>query len=270
MRNQYPRRFSIGFVTATLLVSSACSTTVNLPEKSTLPEVPDYVKVPHPAGFDLADLKAIFYSPLAPKGALGEFADTCDEEFKKLSDATRVPDERRKGAEELVPTDPERMHWCFYAKISRLQEVLQGDTTWGTRQKRVLEAFSFISPVAKAYLDVYHDSRYLRWATQYYSKISEWVFFKKVVPTPGSTVANVNNSRTALEPWVAVDQSKTDHSIFAKYGITLAPTIAGSGGVNPTAAPAINQTVAEEIPQKDTSSRVPASVVEPVQEESVH
>ena len=261
MRAQYPFRISIGFATVTLLLSGACSTTVPLPQKPDLPVVPDYVKVPHPAGFDLADLKLIFFSPLAPKAVLGEFADTCDEDYKKLSEMTKIPDERRKAAEELVTTDPERMHWCFYTKISKLQEVLQGDTTWSTRQKKVLETFEFLSPIGKAYMEVYHDSRYLRWATQYYSKISEWVFFRKVVPTAENTVFAVANARNSLEPWVAVSQEKIENSVFAKYGITMAPTIAGSGGVDPTAPPTITQDMAGTDEQKkvDEAARVPAS-----------
>jgi hypothetical protein len=204
-----------------------CSSTVVVKEAE-LPVVPEYVKVPHPAGFDQADLQAIFHSPLAPKAALGEFADTCDDEFKKLAQVTQSKEEKKKGAMELVTQDPERMHWCFYAKIVRLQETLQGNTTWNTRQKKVVETFAFLSPVANAYLDIYHDSRYLRWASMYYSKISEWVFFKKVVPTPDSTLVLVNSAHSDLEPWVPMKTDKDKESVFAKYGITLAPTIASS------------------------------------------
>ncbi len=248
------RQFSaIPLGLAVALLSSSCTTTVVLPEKIALPEVPEYVKVPHPAGFDLADLKAIFYSPLAPKAVLGEFADTCDDDFRKLAKVTNVPAEKKKGAVELVTQDPQKMHWCFYSKIARLQDTIQGDTTWGVRQKKVLEAFEFISPIANAYLTIYHDSRYLRWATQYYSKISEWVFYKKVVPSPEGSLAQIQNARTDLEPWIPLSAKKAEpDSVFEKYGLSLEPTIAGSGevkGVSPI--------------YKD-ETRAPASVSKPV------
>ncbi len=265
-----------------LMLLAGCSSTVTVSEKIPLPEVPEYVKVPHPAGFELADLKAIFFSPLAPKGVLGEFGDTCDDEFKKLSQLTTSKDDIRKGAVELVTQDPERMHWCFYAKISKLQDTIQGDTTWNTRQKKVLDTFGFLGPIANAYVDVYKDSRYLRWAALYYSKISEWVFFKKVNPTPDSTLNFVQNSRSDLEPWVQVQKTNgqvTTTSVFSKYGISLAPTIAGSGQVNPlnsnitqnpetTQDPAVTTPVtapatAEAVPTEDPS-RAPASATKAV------
>jgi hypothetical protein len=229
-----------------------CSSTVVVKDSTPLPVVPEYVKVPHPAGFDQADLQAIFHSPLAPKAVLGEFADTCDDEFRKLGQATHSIDEKKKGAMELVTQDPERMHWCFYAKIVRLQETLQGNTTWNTRQKKVVTTFEFLSPVANAYLELYHDSRYLRWASMYYSKISEWVFFKKVVPTPDSTLTLVKNAHSDLEPWVPLktESEKNQDSVFAKYGITLAPTIASSQD------PMQN----ESQTPGDGDNRVPASV----------
>src|SRR5690606_23515181 len=139
-----------------------------------IPEVPEYVKVPHPTAFDLTSLRAIFSSPLAPQNVTTAFTDKCDLEYRKLLEASNSKEERQKGAIELVSSDPERMHWCFYGKISKLQETLQTDTTWGQRQKEVLKTFMFLSPIANAFLAAYHDSRYLRWATQYYGKISEW------------------------------------------------------------------------------------------------
>jgi len=216
-----------------MVITTGCSSTTVVQEKPAIPEVPEYVKVPHPVNFELASLRAIFYSPLAPQDVQGEFSEKCDSEFMKLAEASNSLEERQKAAVELVSGDPERMHWCFYGKVSKLQEVLQGDTTWTQRQKKVFDTFIFISPVANAFLDVYHDSRYLRWATQYYSKISEWVFFRKVTPGPESTMAIVQGAGNSnLEPWIPVDTktSKKD-SVFTKYGISLSPTIAG--GENP-------------------------------------
>ncbi len=234
-----------------ITVTNGCSSTTVVQEKPTIPEVPEYVKVPHPVSFELASLRAIFYSPLAPKDVQGEFSKICDSEFQKIVEASTSLEERQKAAVELVSGDPERMHWCFYSKISKLQETLQGDTTWSERQKKVFEVFTFLSPTANAFLDVYHDSRYLRWATQYYTKISEWVFFRKVIAGPETTMAIIQGAGNSnLEPWMPVDTkiSKKD-SVFTKYGISLSPTVAS--GTNPL----------------DQTARVPASK-DPVVEEA--
>ena len=221
------------FAALSIAIAAGCSSTTVVHEAPPIPEVPEYVKVPHPVSFELASLRAIFFSLLAPKDVQGEFSQNCDHEFQKLAQISTSLEERQKAAVELVTGDPERMHWCFYGKISKLQETLQGDTTWNERQKKVFQTFTYLSPVANAFLDVYHDSRYLRWATQYYSKISEWVFFRKVIPGPENTLAIVQNaSASNLEPWIPMDTkaSKKD-SVFSKYGITFTPSIAS--GVNP-------------------------------------
>ncbi len=238
-------------VLLTLIGCGACSSPMVMPEKTPLPEVPEYAKVPHPAGFELVDLKAIFLSPMAPTAVLGEFADTCDETFKKLTKVTQSHDELSKGTQELVAQDPERMHWCFYAKISRLQDSLQSDTTWSSRQKKVLETFEFLSPVANAYLNQFHDSRYYRWASLYYSKVSEWVFFRKVTPTAENTQTIMATSRTELEPWVPVEKETKTGSILTKYGISLMPSVATG-----PATKVESKTIAAE------TKREPASVEE--------
>ena len=174
------KEISLQLLTAIIvLISSGCASAP--PHPITLPAISEYSQAPHPSGFELAQLNEIFNSPQAPKAALGEFADTCDEEYKKLSQTTPSTSThgQKKSALELVKKDPEMMHWCFYAKISRLQDYLQRDTSWSARQKKVLEAFEFLSPIANAFQTAYHDDRYLSWSTHYYSKISEWVFFKK-------------------------------------------------------------------------------------------
>lgn len=210
------------------ILSASCATTQVVRTPAPLPELPAYSRVPHPNGFDLADLKAIFFHPTAPAAVRESFADQCDSDFRKLAGVTPLKFERSSGALELVSTKPEDMHWCFYSKILKLQELLQGDSTWTERQNRVIETFEFLTPVANAFLDHYHDSRYLRWASQYYSKISEWVFFRKVNPTPENTLLLTAGTRTSIEPWVAPASGSKEPSVFAKYGLSLMPSVAGA------------------------------------------
>jgi len=159
MKNE-GRKLALTLVIGGLL--SACSSTTLVQEQPVLPEVPEYVKVPHPINFELSSLKSIFYHPLAPQDVTGAFAATCDEDFQKIAAATNSNEERSKAAVELVAIDPEKMHWCFYSKLSLLQDNLQADTTWSQRQKKVFDAFEFIAPVANAFQESFHDSRYLR------------------------------------------------------------------------------------------------------------
>ena len=249
----------LGIALSTLTVG--CST-VTVEEGTHLPEVPEYVKVPHPVGYEMVDLKAMLLSPLAPKGVLGEFADTCDDEYRKLSVTTVSKEDLKRGAEELVTKDPERLHWCFYAKLSRLQDIVTSDATWSVRQRKVLETYNFLSPVANAYVNIYQDSRYLRWASIYYSKISEWVFFKAVSPGPENTLMMVNTQKTDLEPWVPAKntgQAMASGSVFEKYGIELAPDTKKK--TNPVAEVAPGA-VSEQNPDlpKAPEQRAPASV----------
>lgn len=227
-------------VTICALILGGCST-ATLTEVPTLPNIPEYVKIPHPAGYELSDLRALFFSPLAPQGVQGEFADTCDDEFKKLTEVTKSRDDLKLGATELVTNDPERMHWCFYSKLNKLQMVLNSDATWSTRQKKVLETYKFIGPISVAFTDVYHDSRYARWASTYYSKISEWVFFKKVAPSEDATLFMVNHSNQNPEPWTQLKNKDASASVFKKYGISFTPTLS----------------------QEKTETRAPASAPEP-------
>ncbi len=241
----------------TIFIFSACSSVHVADEPVVLPEVPEYVKTPHPSGFDLADLKAIFFHPLAPKELSAEFAQSCGEELEKLSEKTKVPQEKLEGAQTLIERDPERHHWCFYSKISALQDVLQGETSYKTRQEATLKTFEYLTPIANAFLKTYHDSRYFRWATQYYMRISEWVFYKKVVPTEENTLAMMSvaagQTRQELEPWVPIQKSEK-MNVFEKYGISLVPTI-------PIAETPITPIQpASPLPLEKSEQRQPASV----------
>lgn len=219
-------------LTVAVVGLSRCSTTHIDSKGDGLPVVPDYVQVPHPAGFEQADLNAIFYSPKAPKDATTSFAEHCDDEFRKLLKETKSKDEIQHGADELVRYDAERTHWCFYAKIAKLQDYLHTDSYWSQRQKVVLDAFEYLNPIANAFLSQYHDTRYLTWAAQYYRRIAEWVFYRHVDPTPDSTLQYVLAQRNNKDPWIQQPsplqaQAENSSSVFSKYGITMAPTIAG-------------------------------------------
>lgn len=175
---------TIGLLSSYLLLG-ACS---SAPALTPAPDTETVSKTPHPSSDDLESLHQLFQSPAAPKGALGEFADVCDEEFTS------------KNAVALVKQDGERMHWCFYAKLARLQENLKGDKSWNARQKQVRDAFQFLSPIANAFLQINQDNRYSLWEKRYYSKVSEWVFFKKSNRSPASVSTSNRAPASVITP----------------------------------------------------------------------
>jgi hypothetical protein len=175
--------------------------------------------LPQPASNELADLKSLLLLPGAPRGAMGEFADTCADDLPK--DKLKA----KAAALNLVKYDSAKMHWCFYSKLARLESTLQTEANSSSRQKRVNEQYSFLAPLATAFLELHSDSRYLTQMSQYYSQISEWVFFKKATP----------------------------QSMLADYGIKIAPALAQKiKAASPTHLPA----------SPVETNRAPASVIE--------
>ncbi|MBS1959435.1 MAG: hypothetical protein JST80_08190 [Bdellovibrionales bacterium] len=256
------KRLPAGFFILATFVGSllGCSSAEIAPDKSVMPEVPDYVKVPHPLGYEIAEIRALFESPLAPKGGLTEFSDTCDSEFRMLIRATSIKSERRQGANELVTQSAEKMHWCFYGKVERMQDALKKESSWSARQRIVLDAYDFLTPIANAFLSVYHDSRYLRWATQYYSNISEQIFFRKVVPGPENTLALTTSASSDLETWTTANKKGDKKaSVFTRYGIDLT-------GETPVEAGASAPPTDEQRAPASVQPTVPAVKEEPTED----
>lgn len=179
-----------------------------------LPETPPgYVRVPHPEGMNIGDILAIFTDKDAPSP---DSLKNCDATFMKLRTMTDSTDELNEGARELVRADPIRFHWCFYARILTLEEQLKLTPYVDERQKHVLDAYLFLTPIARAYLLEYHDSRYLRWAVSRYRRLSEHVFYRKVELSPRATqeLAESKNPFGLLR-----DSESESLGVLEKYGL---------------------------------------------------
>lgn len=193
---------------------SGCTTIEVVPPLP--PNPPVYTQVPHPVGFDLGDLAAIFTDPSAPP--FPDFAKTCDQDFRKLVALTVSKKELARGVEELVKKNPAGYHWCFYGKLLLLENELKEDTFVDIRQKKVLETFEFLAPVARAFVNRFYDSRYLRWTVNRYQKISSWIFYRNLALTPKGTLELVDASR----PFGVGREPVTDtDSILEKYHIGM-------------------------------------------------
>lgn len=203
----------LGFV----CFSSCSSTTVQKP-KPPLPEPPRFLRVPHPNAFTQTEILGLFeqnpggrFSP-----SLGEMKG-CDAKHRELLEKTDSLSERKKGAREFVSGDPVFFHWCFYAQLIELENGLSQDDFIRDRQKKVIEAYQFLSPIAHAFNDVYGDTRYLRWAIYKYRRLSERVFYRKLEMTPEMTAKMMIYTRKSYAMWRHPEPAS--RPILEKYGI---------------------------------------------------
>jgi hypothetical protein len=170
------------------------------------------LKLPHPQGTDLGDIRAILFDPSVPSTT--QLAK-CDADLKKLWKFSQNDEERRDGARELVRGNAVFYHWCFYSRILQLDEELKKMNYIDEKQKRVMDTYQYLVPVARAFLSEFHDSRYIRWAIVQYKRLSNWVFFRKVELTPDQTSELVQISN----PFGLYRDNSSSSSVLEKYGI---------------------------------------------------
>jgi hypothetical protein len=199
---------------------------------------------------------------------MGSLKD-CDGDFKKLAALTPSHDEIKAGVRELVAADPVKYHWCFYSKVLELNGFLKNDTSYvDERQKRALDAYNFLVPVARGFMAEFQDSRYLRYSVTHYRRLSEWIFFRKLEMTPQATSELVD----AANPFGLYRAPVETMSVLEKYSIPKsepAPSGVVTGGPVATveSGPAViteapTGGVAEVVPTAPVAEAAPA--VEPV------
>jgi hypothetical protein len=175
------RLFCSVFGVMVLFILNSCSTThVNPHPPLQVPVV--HVLLPHPNGSSIEDVDAIFTDKAAPPEP--SFALTCDGRYKKLLSLSQTLDELQEGTKELVRENPVHFHWCFYAKLSRLEVDVKNESFFDEREKMVLEVFNFLTPVARIFASEYHDYRYIKIAIKIYHIMSQWVFMRHLEMTP--------------------------------------------------------------------------------------
>lgn len=192
---------------------NSCSTTELQPVAVPTVAPPKYVQVPQPAGFDVADVAGLFSAQGAPSR---ESIKDCDSDFRKLRSATPSDDEVRQGVRELVKQDPVAYHWCFYGKILDLEASVKSVPYVDDRQKRVLETYGFLAPVARAFMKEYNDSRYLRWAIRHYRGLSAWIFQRKLEQNEETTRELVQ----VANPFGLWRDPNPSRSVLEKYNLT--------------------------------------------------
>lgn len=195
---------------------AGCSSTEIVEPLPKLPEVPTYAHVAHPQGYDLTDIRLMFYSKLAPKP---EDMKGCEAEMLQLRSLTTSIDEVATGARELVIKDPVKYHWCFYAKMLEVYDSLKSnDTFWSEKQKKMMEVYLTLVPIARAFKIEYGDVRYLRAASRQYKQMSEWVFYRKLDLTPDGTQELMEDVSNPFSLWKKPEVAQD--SVLEKYGIS--------------------------------------------------
>jgi hypothetical protein len=209
------------------------------------PPAPPYVQVPHPQGTDIGDLMAIFVDSSAPdpQKLVG-----CGEDLFKLRKLTQSKDEFSRGVREMVQADPVKYHWCFYSKLLWLENQLKEDLYLQDRQKHVLDTYAFLTPVARAFLNEFRDSRYLHWAVTRYRKLSEYVFYRRVELSPQATAdLTASNAMYGMYREPGGDKTK---SVLEKYGLNRQ--------VGPDGSPGPETATYAEATSQEQSERAPA------------
>ncbi len=195
----------------------SCTTTQKeLPPPMPPPEPPPYTRVSHPVGNDIGDVIVIFYKPESPDR---KTLTDCDKDFRDLLSKTQVAEEIKQAANEFVKEDPVSYHWCFYSKVLDVEEGVQKQPFLFERQKVVVEGYEFITPIAKAFYREYRDSRYWRWAIEYYKHLSEFVFDERVNTTE-TTKQELVTGVPSFYGWRAPQEaSKSEDRVIEKYGL---------------------------------------------------
>ena len=154
--------------------------------------------------------------------------------------------------------DPVRYHWSYYHTVLNIEESLQSEFYVDVRQKKVLEGYAFLVPIARAFSAEFHDSRYLRLATRHYRRLSENIFYRKLDLTPQMTSELVETSN----PFGLWRDPTQERPVLEKYGI-VAPAARGIAAVTPEPVTPFTP-VAEPSPEPSPSPLpVPSPVEEP-------
>ncbi len=238
----------------------ACTTVEIVPP----PTPPALIRVVHPEAWSASlmtpdELTKLFLSAQAPTDT--SFYMSCDQDVRKLYEATKSVSERVQGIRELILRSPVAYHWCFYGKLRQIEQDLQKDSLFQEKKKRILEAYVFLAPVAKVFAESFHDSRYLRWASVRYQRTSGSFLFRKVDFTPEGTSLLVEASHP-LGLW----HDETSSTVLDRYKLKGRPdlSVVAVGmpkvtieqealpslvSAEPEAAPAEDAVVTKEIPE---------------------
>ena len=123
----------------------------------------------HPDGFNISDVKALFIASSAPTL---ESLKNCDFDYYAETTLARNREELFMALPEHIKTDPEKYHWCFYAKILLLEDELSNEKLYvDERNKLLIQRYPFLVHIARIFLADFDDPRYLEFANHNYKRL---------------------------------------------------------------------------------------------------
>lgn len=202
----------------TWLGIAGCSSTSTLVPQAPPQEVavPAYAYLPHPRGYTAGDIRLLLTEKSAPSP---EALTKCEDDFRALYKRVDSLDERARGVRELVNRNPAAYHWCFYSRILDLEAGLGQDDFVDEKQKRIIHTYEYLVPVARAFMQEFQDSRYIRWAIKDYRRLADLYFYRKVELSPQMSSELVDVAVPVEEKSAVVFEDASKTSVIDKYKI---------------------------------------------------
>jgi hypothetical protein len=223
-------------------------------------QIPKLMAAKHPDGTQISDVRVLLLDGTAPKQA--DFSETCDKDVQKVLKVTDSMVEITQATRELVANEPVLYHWCFYSKLNLLDTNLKKSTTLKAQQEALVAGFLILAPLARNFLDLYQDSRYLRWATSYYQQVSELIFFRKTVLNPEGTLELASPTNPLGIYPVFVGDSSTLKALKIDPTETWQQAAPANGSTNAQAAP--SDSPPAPAPDSSESSDTP-TIIQPTE-----
>ncbi|OFZ54774.1 MAG: hypothetical protein A2428_17260 [Bdellovibrionales bacterium RIFOXYC1_FULL_54_43] len=125
-------------------------------------------RIEHPMGMTIADARSIFLTKGAPKI---ESLEKCDFDYQAEAMLSRTREELFMTMPSHVRDEPEKHHWCFYAKLIQLEDDLEKTPYIEDRQKLIVSRYIYFVHLARIFQADLDDARYLEFATHNYKRL---------------------------------------------------------------------------------------------------
>jgi hypothetical protein len=130
------------------------------------------VPIGHPTGFSAGEILEVFTQDGAPSFVEYEGCET--KLFKSVAPhGFATAQERLRAAQRIVKERRVDAHWCFYVRLAEFITAPEpGEQELLERRSGLIDTFSMLSPLAKAFFTEYMDPNYILAAGQQFQKLS--------------------------------------------------------------------------------------------------
>ncbi|MCM2277884.1 MAG: hypothetical protein NDJ89_07380 [Oligoflexia bacterium] len=165
-----------------ILAAFSCASAPRSPEAVAAPAAEaSRFRALHPQGYSAQETRLLFERGGAPirlaDPGFREFQEGCGSDYQAEKSIARTKEELFSAFPEHVRARREHYHWCFYAQLLALQELLGEDLAEPGLGDAVppgaLDRFSFLTHLARVFEVDFEDGSYLRQAAAAYRRFSE-------------------------------------------------------------------------------------------------